>query len=93
MLITEGREIENYLNPKVIEEYLSDKYGGNFLGLVDAGKFGDMLSFKRAGKTEPQQADKIALARFVAGIAPDTGAHTLRKDLNRLVAFIRQAVL
>lgn len=90
--VTEGREIENYIDPTRIETAVADIYREKFGGMVSAGKFDSTLKFKRKDKDgKIEVADKIKVAKRICQEAPDFSVLDLQSRIDALVEFIRES--
>lgn len=88
--VTKGREIENYIPGRRIEEIVKALYP-NALGLCGQDQFDDCIEFKTRRKSGSRQADKIKVARSVAHQEPEWDVLDLRSQVDRMVDFIRKS--
>ncbi len=85
--ISAGREIENYIEPKLLDS-AARKVHGEETELPNIGKpFERALTMKVDGGKK--QADKVAIARVVTQAPADLSILDLQSQLERLVRFIR----
>ena len=89
--VTEGREIENYVSPRVIEMALSTIYKNSFGKIIKKGQFDHVLPFRRVDNEIQKNVDKIAVAKFVASQPPDLGILGLESHIGRIVEMIKVA--
>lgn len=90
--VTEGREIENYTQTSAVEKALSEIYGEKFDGLAGDGKYDHVLHFKQKGSSEVYtHADKIKVAKKLCGSATDFSKYDLKKRVDAMIEFIRNA--
>jgi hypothetical protein len=87
--VTKGREIENYVDPDVLRvavERIKEGFGSK----VGSGQFDHAVPVvkSRTGKARP--VDKIKVAHAVAKERADLSRLDLRKQIGRLVDFIRE---
>ncbi|MNX77540.1 hypothetical protein D3C86_1090840 [compost metagenome] len=90
--LTKGREIENYVDPAVIQQALSDIYASKYLDQVSADPYSHALHFRakdKAGTTQ-KEADKVKVAKYVATTTP-TYPLDLSERLKQLLAVIADA--
>jgi predicted ATPase len=86
--VTKGREIENYVPWAMVEPVLRSMYPGATL-LGSADPYSRSLLYNRRGREGV--ADKVKVARAIAGQPPDLETLDLRSNIGRLVRFIRSA--
>tara|TARA_B100000678_G_scaffold164368_1_gene137229 strand:- start:635 stop:1990 length:1356 start_codon:yes stop_codon:yes gene_type:complete len=89
--VTKGREIENYVDPSLLEEAISSVHTRSFSELLGTGQFDNSLKFRKNRRREIGVADKIGVARFVTGRAPDFGRLDLNRKVDELIQFIKAA--
>jgi hypothetical protein len=90
--VTAGREIENYLPIEEIKSALIEIYGEKFGGLVGDEKYGHLLNFKHGKSSDIFiQTDKIKVANKICKKRADFSKHDLRKRVDRIIEFIRNA--
>lgn len=90
--ITQGREIENYLDVGLVAEALQYAHSEIFEEMDRRGDFDNILNFKRKdGEREPKP-NKVKVARFVCETeTPNLDRLDLRARLTELVEMIRNA--
>jgi AAA15 family ATPase/GTPase len=88
--VTEGREIENYIPPDILEKSINSIHK-NVIYNSPKTIYENAISYKRMGKEEIAVADKIKLASFVVKQDFDIDRLDLENQLNRLVKFIHEA--
>lgn len=94
--VTDGREIENYVDDAVFSAALDEVLGSKLKSRLESGPYGDLLAYMpskpgRNGKVEPKQADKIKLAHAVSKASVDMNHPELEAHIKRLVEFIRHS--
>lgn len=89
--VTEGREIENYVPPLMIENALQSMYPERYTRLADPGRYGHRLHWiSKSGGLETK-VDKIKVAKHVTQCTADLSSMALRKKISSIVDFIRGA--
>lgn len=91
--VTAGREVENYVQTKLISSVLSTIYASKFESLAADGRYDHRLVFKTKDKKIFDQIDKIKVARAVVQQTADLSQLDLSKKLATLVGFIRRSKL
>jgi hypothetical protein len=90
--VTKGREIENYIEPSTIRACISEVHPRSYKAPAnDGGQYDRVLEFSRSVRGAVQTADKVKVARAVAGKAPNLNVLDLRMNVIRIVELIRQA--
>lgn len=96
--LTQGREIENYVEASLVEDVLSSIYRDRFRGMVARGQFDHILHFfafdsakGKRGKRVVKSADKVKVARLVCESRAQLGVLDLRVRVRELVRMIEQA--
>lgn len=104
--ITQGREIENYIEHGRLQGAVAEVYGAAYDRPAGGGQFDHALYFHRKSEKRRRKAhttsgvvdalleteiDKVAVARAVARSEADLGVLDLRKRLEGLAAMIRLA--
>jgi len=88
--ITEGREIENYIEESRIVEAI-DSIHKNFDRLSETGKFGNLFKYKVTTDDKIRKADKIKLANNIVSNEPALEILDLSEKIGELVKFIRNS--
>lgn len=90
--VTQGREIENYINTKLLENSLQETHP-QFHSLGKTGIYDHVYQFKKkdGGIAEVKEVDKIKLAHSVAKSPPKLGVLDLDVMVAKVVAFVHQA--
>jgi hypothetical protein len=93
--VTQGREIENYLRPQLLERYLSEKYGKSIVVRVSRnGRLGKALASATAGEKPKVRYDdeKVDYARAFCKLMTeeDLDILDLREWLGRVIGHIRK---
>lgn len=87
--ITKGREIENYIDPRIIERTIKDVYGEE-VSLSKTGVFDHCTYYlDKRGKLH-NTVDKVRVARDVVNLKPNLDRLDLRKRVSDVVKFVRQ---
>lgn len=89
--ITQGREIENYIETSQLTKALSEKYKVNFSTRNKTGHFDHVLPFKDLKGKIRSDIDKVAIAKLVCRESPDFSVLDLKVRVNALVAKIKHA--
>jgi predicted ATPase len=87
--ITAGREIENYIPGKVLEQAIREVHG-NVRDVPDPGQFGNTLVYVNIKGTR-KEADKVKVACKVTQESKIPKSLDLRQQLEKLVRFIGEA--
>jgi len=87
--VTEGREIENYVKPEVLEEAVR-VVCPKAVPLTKKGTYDNCLKYKNESG-EVRTVDKIKVAKRVVETEDDLDVLDLRKMVQKLVEFIREA--
>lgn len=91
--VTDGREIENYIDPNKIEFILKNKIL-NFEKISGKSKYSDLLSYRKNdgdSNTKKYQAEKISLAREVCMENANLDIYDLREKISELTNAILDA--
>lgn len=90
--VTKGREIENYINTKLLEDSLQETHP-QFQSLGNTGIFDHVYQFKKkdGGIAEVKEVDKVKLAHSVAQRPPELGVLDLDVMVAKVVAFIHES--
>lgn len=96
--ITEGREIENYVQPELLHKALKTIHPQIYKEKHEIGKYDHSFYFKRKNARKPENkiyknADKVGAARFVSEAPANFDVLDLRKRIEELSEMIRQANL
>ena len=94
--VTEGKEIENYLETKLYQKAIKDLYGDRLKKCADIGQYQDMTvyySATRKTQASTKRVDKIRLAHAIAGHKADLNVMDLNKQITALVDEIGKANL
>jgi len=89
--VTQGREIENYLSPKLLESSLRDTHR-QFKALGETGTYDHAYQFEKndGSIVALKEVDKIKLAHSVALKPSELGVLDLEKMVARVVALIHE---
>jgi len=88
--VTDGREIENYIDEETISWALKEVVGSKFRARLETGKYGDLLAYDSVSGT-PQQADKVKVAHALAKAHVSMTHLKLHERVRRLVEFIKHS--
>jgi predicted ATP-dependent endonuclease of OLD family len=89
--ITEGREIENYIPPDQLKAAVIANIPKKSILLSDFGKYENCLKIK-PNRGKERQAPKIGVAKhIIEKNEPDLSIYDLQKQINKLVAFIKDS--
>lgn len=89
--ITNGREIENYVPPILMERALSQEYP-NFDRLVGTGRFDHRFAFiEKNTSRQVTKIDKVKIAKRVTSESADLSELDLGKKIRALILFIKNA--
>ena len=89
--VTAGREIENYLNPDVLEASLQKIYP-SYESRVSIGQYEHALHFKKSGKGDVfKDVDKVKVAREMCKTPLDLNILDLKKNVAEIVHMIKSA--
>lgn len=89
--VTEGREIENYVSPALMERALAELYKNSFGKRMKKGQFDYVLHFKKKDGQIQKNVDKVAIAKFIASQAADLNVLSLHGQMIRIVEMIAVA--
>ena len=88
--LTQGREIENYIEADVIEECIKDIHK-NVNSIEKKGYFENLLNYRRKGSIDIYSANKIKVAYKVIKKEANLNILDLNKQLSNLYDFIKAA--
>lgn len=89
--ITEGREIENYLDPEKVEESILAIHP-SAKGIASKDKWSNILEYKQKKKSANVTANKVKVARYFVNKYPaDLSVFDLDKRVSQLVDYIFKA--
>jgi len=95
--ITEGREVENYLDEDLVEAAVTAVHPHSAVSLLEKGKWANLLEFKHKkasqnGKVSPPTASKVKVANhYVNNYKADLTVHDLSKRVDQLIDFIKKS--
>lgn len=89
--ITQGREIENYLPPEILQKTLKDLYEGTCKIPSTLSAYDNCLKLQKKRKKDFITADKVQIARTMVAQEPHMGILDLRTQAQKLVRFIENA--
>jgi len=90
--VTQGREIENYIAPKLLETSLQETHP-QFKAVGKTGIYDHVYQFKKHDDSivHVEAVDKIRLAHSVAQKSPDLGVLDLKTMITEVVTFIHKS--
>lgn len=88
--ITKGREIENYISPKTLEDSVKSVHS-NAVKLKSIGQFDNSLHYVDKNKKLVKDVDKVKVAHEVVKSPADLSILDLNQQVTKLVKFIRDA--
>ncbi|NDF12010.1 MAG: ATP-binding protein [Proteobacteria bacterium] len=89
--VTQGREIENYIDKNILKSALDKLYQEAIEEFSDFSQFSKCLKFKLQDEVEYRTADKVKIAHLVVQQKPDISQLDLTEKLEALVDFIRSS--
>jgi predicted ATP-dependent endonuclease of OLD family len=94
--ITEGREIENYIDPDLLHQALKTKHSKIYKQPSDIGKFDNSFYFIRKNTRESENviyknADKVGIAEIVCQTETDFTRFDLKRKVSEIVEMIKRA--
>jgi AAA15 family ATPase/GTPase len=89
--VTEGREIENYLDEEALEIIVLSQHT-SARGLLNNGKWDNLLKFESQSSGKIISANKVKVANeYVSSVTPALDKYDLSIKLDRLVEFIQNS--
>jgi predicted ATP-dependent endonuclease of OLD family len=89
--ITQGREIENYIQPSTLEAAVKEVHK-SAAKLTKIGQYDNSLHYKTtAGKLITKDIDKVKIAHVVVKSPADFNVLDLKQRISKLVEFIRES--
>ena len=90
--VTKGREIENYIEPSILQEALCKVYS-DAKELAYKGQYDNCLKdyIRKDGSNKGAPADKVKIAREVVNIQQNLDYLDLRPMVNKLIKFITES--
>jgi hypothetical protein len=88
--ITKGREIENYVQPAILESAVKRIYP-RAVRLHGTSQFDHSLFYRTAGRKIVDDVDKVRIAREVVRSPSDLDVLDLRPMMTKLIKFIRDS--
>ena len=88
--ITQGREIENYVEQNLIVEAIKSVHP-QASRFAKGGQFENVVKCKVSDTSKRKVADKIKVARYVTSKPANLDVLDLKKQVTRLVKFIKQS--
>ena len=89
--ITKGREIENYVPVSLMTTVMSNMFSAKFASLADTETYGHRLHYKTPKGETVKEVDKVKVALEVCAREADLSELDLKKRIENMVAFIRDA--
>ena len=88
--ITQGKEIENYLRPKIIEQTLIALYGED-IEISKYSQYGNCVRLRKKGEEKYKAADKVKLASRIVEKEVDFSVLDLDSQITSLIQYIRKS--
>ena len=89
--VTKGKEIENYINPDIIEKRVSNVHPSSD-GILDKSQYANTLKYKKKRTNAEKVANKVKVARYyVVNYSPDLKVLDLKERIESLNKFIRES--
>lgn len=88
--ITKGKEIENYIDPELIETVVRSIHK-DVDKLESKGIYSNLLKYKRVRSLKIYDADKVKIAHKITEQPANLGILDLQENIERLVRFIKEA--
>ena len=89
--VTKGREIENYIDPNILEgcvKHVHPSAGG----LIGKSEWSNTLKYTKKRTSETRTADKVKVARYYdENHDPDLGVLDLKAQINKLRKFVYES--
>ncbi len=95
--ITQGREIENYIDPDVLQKAIRERHSTIYKGPPSAtGPYDHAFYFTRKAGSKPPESiytatDKVGVAKLIVKEVANLGVLDLKKRIEELAAMIRRA--
>ncbi|WP_143696793.1 ATP-dependent endonuclease [Variovorax sp. YR752] len=89
--ITDGREIENYVENDAMTRALRVVYAERYQKRIRTGQFSHVLPFKKADGSTMEKVDKVAVAMAVCSEAANLDILDLRERVAEVVGLIRSS--
>ncbi|MGJ7603827.1 ATP-dependent nuclease [Variovorax sp. LT1R20] len=89
--ITDGREIENYIEKEMMTGALKKVYGARFDKRIRTGAFAHVLPFKKPDGSTLERVDKLAVATAVCSEPANLDVLDLRARVEEVVGLIRSS--
>ncbi|WP_395315800.1 AAA family ATPase [Variovorax sp. UC74_104] len=91
--ITDGREVENYVESETMSRALKKVYGDRFHKRLKTDQFSHVLPFKKPDGTKMEKVDKVAVAMEVCSEAANVDVLDLRERIEAVIVLIRSSTL
>ncbi|MGH1415554.1 MAG: AAA family ATPase [Pelagimonas sp.] len=89
--VTKGREIENYVEPSVLEAALKAAHPQLYDSPAERGEFEHAFYFRKEDGEVYEKADKVKVAKQVCETDADLNVLDLKEKINKLVTFIKKS--
>lgn len=89
--ITDGREIENYVDGDAMTRALRAVYGQRFQKRIRTGQFSHVLPFKKTDGSTMEKVDKVAVATAVCSEPANLDVLDLRERVQEVIGLIRSS--
>jgi len=89
--VTQGREVENYVDRQMMSEALIGVYGGRYGKRHRTGEFHHVLPFRRPDGSLFERVDKVAVANKICSVPANLDVLDLEERVMEVVSLIRSA--
>ncbi len=89
--VTAGREIENYIDPEILEACIQTVHP-SAKEIIEKTKWSNLLDYHKKNTSKKRTADKVKIARhYVDNYSADLDVYDLKKTMNKLKIFIHES--
>lgn len=88
--VTQGKEIENYLKPDLIQATLASLYGED-IEIIKYSEYENCIMFRKKGEDQYKVADKIKLASHIVEKEADFSVLDLNDKIVSLIQYIQKS--
>ncbi|BAZ30376.1 hypothetical protein NIES4074_28360 [Cylindrospermum sp. NIES-4074] len=88
--ITQGREIENYIEASVLEDAIKKSHR-NVAEIISTDSYAHVLHFKKSNGDTKTDADKVKIAKYVTQHPANLNILDLKQMVDKLANFINRA--
>lgn len=89
--VTDGREIENYVESESMTAALKEVYGERYGKRLGTGRYANVLPFQKADGTKMEKVDKVAVAIAVCSQPANLDVLDLRERIESVVGLIQSS--